>query len=119
MKVIHERKKFKIHYCNKCEKSFSSTTDMKVHYDRHNLKDLGLKFMCNICDKSCTSRDGFKNHMKTIHNGESLEPEMVLNSFHKGKSFACDKCEKAYTKKCHLQRHLRQSHILENVNSGV
>ena len=75
-KLVHEGTTFN---CHKCEKVFTCNSNLRVHLEWHDLKENGLTIICKKCNKKFSGRIYFNNHVKRIHKGLVIEPEMVLN----------------------------------------
>ena len=55
-----------------------------------------VKHVCNLCDKSFTTRNYLKKHIKIIHDGI--------------KKWKCEYCPKAFSERNNLRRHVERLH---------
>ena len=80
----------KTHYCQVCEKSFSSKSGLDKH-----VKSIheGRKFTCVECDETFSDKRNLRNHMKTVHTGE--------------RDYQCEQCSKTFSTKSILSDHLK------------
>ena len=81
---------------SKCEKSFYSSSSLKVHMTYHSAE---RPFQCEYCDKAFKTSKDLKVH-KMIHTGE--------------KPFKCDQCDYACNQFGNLKKHQFNKH--KNVN---
>ena len=84
----------KQHFCETCNKVFSSAQTFTNHMKLHSSK---LEFKCPVCLKSYVSRSVLGNHLKT-------HDEKVW-------SFNCSHCEKKFNHPSNLKRHIRTAHF--------
>ena len=106
-KVKHEGKKFN---CNKCENTFASKYNLKVHdltfheeidlrvkcnkcdklvskgnhlrhQEWHKMKEEGLRFHCKECDKNYVLKTDFARHVRSVHTNKKVEPVIILDEF--------------------------------------
>lgn len=79
-----------VHICVKCNKDFSSKTNLIRHMQTHD----GVKpFQCNVCGNSFTQNGSLKQHMH-IHTG--VRP------------FVCQYCNRGFTQSKSLTFHMRR-----------
>ena len=58
-----------LHECPECMKKFSQSGALKIHIDSiHN----GIRYNCNFCEKSSTTKQNLKKHIATVHSNASL-----------------------------------------------
>ena len=86
----------KQHFCETCNKVFSSSQTFNNHMKLHTKE---LEFKCYICGKCYVSRSVLGNHMKT-HDENNKIPR-----------FNCDHCEKKFNHPSNLKRHIRTAHF--------
>ena len=98
---IHE-KKGKNHKCIFCDKSFYSTTNLKLHIVTHD-KNREKMFKCNNCDKAYYDKPSLKSHIHDTHEGK--------------RKYKCKTCAKVFSKKSNLKRHTQNVHEGQNLNS--
>ena len=84
------------HFCETCNKVFSSSQTLTNHNKLHSSK---LEFPCPVCLKSYVSRSVLGNHLKT-HDSENKVPR-----------FNCSHCEKKFNHPSNLARHIRTAHF--------
>ena len=68
--------------CDQCERSFSTSTHLKLHQDsRHDpTRPVVEDFPCNICGKILHAERSLKKHLKTHEKNKNLDtPEGILN----------------------------------------
>jgi len=82
----------KVHSCDQCDKSYTSTSYLKRHISRDHMK---VRYACDKCDKSYTSKQSLKFH---------------VNSIHKGINYGCDQCAKVYLRADTLKKHKLFAH---------
>lgn len=84
----------KLFPCNKCNKKFSRSDNVKRHLKSvHNSQHRKKLFSCSKCDKKFTRSDIVDNHIKRVHTGDLKKP------------FICDICNKQWGSKSDLERH--------------
>ena len=86
----------KQHFCETCNKVFSSAQTFANHMKLHTKE---LEFKCFVCGKCYVSRSVLGNHMKT-HDENNKIPR-----------FNCDHCEKKFNHPSNLKRHIRTAHF--------
>ena len=62
---------------------------MKVAHDKR------YEYKCNLCEKVNFTKESFKNHIKSVHEGLRFE---------------CNMCNKEYTQKQFLKTHIQSVH---------
>ena len=82
--------------CNMC--SYSSKYKWSLKWHQQAVHE-GLKFKCDLCDKTLNTPTSITNHKKAHHNQQDQERE-----------YACDECEFTTVKKYSLSRHAEQAH---------
>ncbi|KAJ8947588.1 hypothetical protein NQ318_010100 [Aromia moschata] len=86
---LHWHSRNKQYECSTCGKGFYGRTDLKIHERQHT----GEKpISCKICAKAFSDPRGLASHLKT-HTGE--------------KPYKCDICEKSFAHVCTLNTHKR------------
>ncbi|XP_018324955.1 zinc finger E-box-binding homeobox protein zag-1-like, partial [Agrilus planipennis] len=116
------------HQCDGCEKSYSSSANLR----RHKRVECGKekKFKCYHCEKAFYHKSHLKYHLSAhmkkmffnfhIKNPPSLLPKLVnfavvgirywctiLTTFLLGSRFSCNNCRASYKRKYHLKAHLK------------
>ncbi|CAL1290836.1 unnamed protein product [Larinioides sclopetarius] len=84
----------KLFLCNKCGKTYTDESKLKVHFLNHFKEKL---FKCDKCDKEYFSEAHLKRHYKSHMDKDP---------------YKCDLCDLVFTRNCHLSRH-RKKHLLE------
>ena len=82
-----------------------------------------LKFGCDECHKTYSSRGGLHVHKQSVHNGvefpcdqcdfRALYPSDLtrhIQSRHEGVKYACDQCDSQFTQQSHLTIHIKSKH---------
>ena len=82
----------KAKYCQHCEKTFKSSSNLKAH-----IKSIhtGVAIPCPYCDKSYKNTSNMRAHLKTVHDGEK---------------FPCNFCTKIFIQKRGLVKHKATMH---------
>lgn len=80
---------YQTHCCDKCDKSFFSISELKLHQQRHSSSK---EFKCEICHKAFSVKGNLKIHMRT-HAKEKL--------------YKCDICENTFSHPYSLVSHRR------------
>ena len=70
--------KIKTEKCSKCGKTFMFQSHLKRHFEKHELKENGLKFKCKYCNNTYGIRQSFYRHMKKNHRDKKIEPNVVI-----------------------------------------
>ena len=103
IEAINESKRDIKSQCPICGKEFPGKYwqgNLQVHMkNKHkiNIQKLAVKFKCDVCDMSFTTKSNLQTHIKTVH----------LNMiFH-----ACSQCTKSYSEKRNLNRHIKEVHM--------
>ena len=111
--------------CNKCEKTFTTHTQMTKHKSEvHGVGVKIKKFLCNICGKKFTSNSDLKFHIRAVHEnqrphvcdecGKAFKRLTVLNkhqSVHTGeKPYLCKICNKTFTRSNGARIHCKNVH---------
>ena len=86
----------KQHFCEICNKVFSSSQTYSNHMKLHSKE---LEYKCEVCGKCFVSRSVLGNHMKT-HDESNKIPR-----------FKCAHCDKKFNHPSNLKRHIRTAHF--------
>ncbi len=86
-----------------CEKKFTQKASMRLHKCRVHEK-VPSKYRCEHCDRSCSTSDVLKNHLRT-HTGE--------------RPYACTKCAMKFTQRSSVQAHCRAAHTNERAYACI
>lgn len=104
--------------CNKC----ITNKNMARHLEKHSESESDKKISCKICFKSFTQRSHLSRHLKTMHNGNSLNSSLTCRvcdkvcknrvslSRHKAKHLSCIHCSALFDTRTNLQDHLLKAH---------
>ena len=76
-------------YCDICQKGYNQ----KDNYEKHIRAHRGLKYKCEYCGKDFAARSRLKYHMSE-HTGEY--------------KFVCDKCDEGFNLKPAFEKHMEQ-----------
>lgn len=106
------------HVCKKCPKSYVAARDLKLHFDSVHK---GIRFTCNICGATVSSKASLTFHIKSIHYGLGSEKcancdksfqsrgklKLHMSRVHATceKVFKCDICSKTFAEKNYLTNH--------------
>lgn len=110
----------KLHNCEKCNKTFSTKTNLVRHLLTH---DGNKPYQCELCFQRFTQNGSLKQHM-LLHSGEKPYVCAVCNrgftqakslTFHMRrhtgeKPFTCDQCGQAFRQRDGLKRHIFMRH---------
>ena len=105
MKKYHEKinhhKSTNSSYCEKCEKTFSTKSDLKKHKSRVHREEYEY-LVCKVsrCMAKCKNEEGLKLHMKNFHE--------------RNRSTTCDQCGKEFENFKLLMNHEKKVHFSEN-----
>ncbi|XP_063701117.1 zinc finger protein 26-like [Culicoides brevitarsis] len=80
--------------CDDCGASFKQEASLYIHKKIHRETQEGVKYNCDICEKTFRNARTLKKHQMT-HNGPDLE---------------CEHCEKKYRQKDSLTKHILSVH---------
>ena len=93
-------KKPKIHYCNKCGKTFAQYKSSQKHKQSCSGLDKLLKVVtCSICKKGFSDKRSLQRHVKAIH---AEKPAKV--------SYNCAECDISFCSKQKMQLHNSAKH---------
>lgn len=81
------------HFCDKCDKSFSSKFRLELHIRVHHTK---RTIRCPSCDKSFVDKSMLDEHISSKHSTRSQMD----------KSFTCTVCQKVYNRSSRLKKHM-------------
>lgn len=103
--------------CKVCYKFLLSKQRLETHMKLHerNSSGNGSKdgsegmLKCDLCDKSLTSKDILRKHMRKIH-GKFPENKKKVEAVEREKRFICHWCSKGFTRSCNLRTHLLKAH---------
>lgn len=87
-------------FCESCKQGFTSSEELKTHYETHTHETRSMAFVCDICNKGFYSQSQCSAH-KRSHISE--------------KSFACQVCGSAFFKRGDLSKHFRTVHAPNRV----
>ena len=111
-KVMVDRGSQPGHFCNTCEKTYTTESNLKSHIKiAHDVKkpnNVKRQFKCVVCLASFSTGEEAKCHFTSVH--EVKDPE-----------FSCRECSVNFTHKIHLERHIADVHeekIPENVTGN-
>lgn len=107
---------YQVHNCDKCEKSFFSVSELKLHQLRHS-SEKGYK--CSECEKEFSVKGNLRIHMRTHAKEKLYKCDICSNSFSHPYSlishrrihtndypFKCVQCDKSYRSKHQLTSHM-------------
>ncbi|XP_045615645.2 uncharacterized protein [Procambarus clarkii] len=103
--------------CKVCYKFLLSKQRLENHMKLHERNNSGNgskhdgegMLKCNICDKSLTSKDILRKHLRKIH-GKLPEGKKKVEAMEREKRFVCHVCSKGFTRSCSLSTHLLKAH---------
>ncbi|XP_050328591.1 uncharacterized protein LOC126758378 [Bactrocera neohumeralis] len=115
--------------CFKCNRDFSTKTNLTRHMATH---EGNRPFQCNVCNKSFTQNVSLKQHMYT-HTGEKpYQCEVCHRGFtqckslvfhirrHTGdKPFPCEKCGALFRQKDGLKTHILKRHTIKSKRGNM
>lgn len=81
------------HFCDKCDKSFSSKIRLELHVRVHHTK---RTILCPSCDKSFVDKNMLDEHISTKHSTRTQGD----------KQFICSICQKIYNRSSRLKKHM-------------
>ena len=114
------------HFEEQYENSLSTSQSLKEHVTS---QYEGVRFKCNHCEKSYTSKGHLNTHVKTVHDGVknhvcnhceisfSIAGNLKahIKAVHDGiKDHHCDFCGKSFSRPQHLKRHIKAVHEVVN-----
>lgn len=108
---IHKTKE----QCKECYKFLPTKQRLESHMKLHEKNCSSSKedgegmHKCDICEKSLTSRDILRKHIRKIH-GKFPEPKKKVEVVEREKRFFCQWCSKGFTRSCNLSTHLLKAH---------
>ena len=100
--------KIKDHFCDNCDKSFSSKSDLNDHLSTH----FGKKFPCYMCGVKLSRKINLINHMKSLHVEKlKIEEPKSNNQQPTPEKLPCHICGKLFNSNKTLRRHVRKNHV--------
>jgi len=110
----------KIFACNKCNASFASRKDMKMH---KKAEHDGFRYNCNSCEYKSADKVMLKNHSESVHEGirytcnecgysatQKGHLRTHQKSVHEGIKYSCSECSHISTRKDNLNVHKKKKH---------
>ena len=104
--------KIKDYFCDNCDKSFSSQTNLNTHLPTH----LENNFPCYICGVKLSRKINLINHMKSLHTEKSLHAENVKKTKCEQptpENLPCHVCGKLFNSNKNLKRHARNHDVIK------
>ena len=98
--------KIKDHFCDNCDKSFSSKSDLNDHLSTH----FGKKFPCYMCGVKLSRKINLINHMKSLHFKSVENTKMEQATPEK---LPCHICGNLLTSNKTLRKHVRNHDVLK------
>lgn len=82
---------------------------MKLHSPENSKDENNRMHKCEICNKSLTTKDILRKHMRKIH-GKLPKTVKQIKPVEREKRFFCQWCSKGFTRSCNLNSHLLKAH---------
>jgi len=80
--------------CDDCGKSFDTRSNLNQHVKTHGIRSKS-EYFCEICYKKFSRERVLKQHVRNMHEGESIR---------------CNICDKTFARKDNLKRHMQDIH---------
>ena len=100
--------------CSKCDKSFGQKIHLVLHEDVHK----GIRYKCDHCDSTYSSRRALRRHFfekharreafKCEHCG--VERLLRASSLHDGRQYKCDLCDQQFWCRYSINKHVETHH---------
>ena len=106
---VHVKKihlKIKDYFCDNCDKSFASQTNLNTHLPTH----LENNFPCYICGLKLSRKINLINHMKSLHIENVKETKFEQPTPEK---LPCHICGKLFNSNKNLRKHARNHDVIK------
>lgn len=115
--MSHHKSSIKQYVCEKCSTSFSSTSNLRAHMDRH---ENGPEHYCEICKEHFPNEPVLKAHINKLHYKlgqfdcdickETIEDDELakhMKTHTNVKAHVCEVCKSYFTQKSQYNVHMR------------